>query len=52
MSPNKIEAFRNNKGIHLAPEFKIMWEEQLVDFPIDYINKITETNSIEISGVI
>ena len=34
---NKTKTFRDNKGICLVPErIKIMWEEQLVDPPIDW----------------
>ena len=37
MGANRTKAFRNNKGRCLVPEKKIMWEEQFVDPPFDYI---------------
>ena len=36
----KVKMLCENKGICLAPLIKIVWEEQLVDPPIDYITSV------------
>ena len=43
MGANKTQDFfnnKNNKGTHLAARIKIIWEEQLVDPPFEYITSV------------